>query len=159
MGEKVIRPREAARNWMIWPVKCFVESNAGWTTGTDNGELKQPALANFVTEAMHHFDGSRYQLAAYVVMPNHVHLIVRPADAKEDGYRVDSEKLEAIQRTKNQRGYKESWYTVAAREFRSDHSRRRATLSDLAIHRSQSRKGRVVARCVSALGQAGVGTT
>jgi len=47
-------------------------------------ELKQPALADFITNAMHHFDGSRYELGAYVVMPNHVHLIVRPADAKED---------------------------------------------------------------------------
>lgn len=27
---------------------------------------------------MHHFDGSRYELDAYVVMPNHVHVLLRP---------------------------------------------------------------------------------
>lgn len=40
--------------------------------------LKDPALAVHVTEAMHHFDGHRYELDSYVVMPNHVHAIVRP---------------------------------------------------------------------------------
>jgi len=33
-----------------------------------------------VTDSLHHFDGERYELACYVVMPNHVHLIVRPFD-------------------------------------------------------------------------------
>jgi REP element-mobilizing transposase RayT len=27
---------------------------------------------------MHHFDGDRYELGAYVVMPNHTHAVVRP---------------------------------------------------------------------------------
>jgi REP element-mobilizing transposase RayT len=40
--------------------------------------LKDPALAAFVTSAMHHFDGERYELGCYVVMPNHAHVIVRP---------------------------------------------------------------------------------
>jgi REP element-mobilizing transposase RayT len=40
--------------------------------------LKDLALAEFVTSAMHHFDGQRYELGAYVVMPNHVHAVARP---------------------------------------------------------------------------------
>lgn len=32
-----------------------------------------------VEDALHHFDGERYQLGAYVIMPNHVHVLVRPA--------------------------------------------------------------------------------
>jgi putative transposase len=40
--------------------------------------LKDPSFAALVTEAMHHFDGTRYELSAYVVMPNHVHALVRP---------------------------------------------------------------------------------
>jgi REP element-mobilizing transposase RayT len=40
--------------------------------------LKQAVLAGFVTSAMHHFDDDRYELDCYVVMPNHVHVIVRP---------------------------------------------------------------------------------
>jgi REP element-mobilizing transposase RayT len=40
--------------------------------------LKDRALAKLVVDAMHHFDGQRYELGSYVVMPNHVHGIVRP---------------------------------------------------------------------------------
>jgi putative transposase len=40
--------------------------------------LKQTHLAKLVTSSMHHFDGERYELCCYVVMPNHVHAILRP---------------------------------------------------------------------------------
>ncbi len=40
--------------------------------------LKEPFCAALLTETMHHFDGKRYELGAYVVMPNHVHVIVQP---------------------------------------------------------------------------------
>jgi len=42
--------------------------------------LRDPSAAKFMTNAMHHFDGIRYELDAYVVMPNHVHVIVRPTE-------------------------------------------------------------------------------
>jgi REP element-mobilizing transposase RayT len=42
--------------------------------------LKEPPLTAHLTEAMHHFDGQRYELGAYVVMPNHCHAVVRPFD-------------------------------------------------------------------------------
>jgi hypothetical protein len=44
--------------------------------------LRRPHLASFVTQAMHHFDASRYELDCYVVMPNHVHAIVRPTECQ-----------------------------------------------------------------------------
>lgn len=40
--------------------------------------LKEPGHASHVVESLHHFDGERYELDCYVVMPNHVHVIVRP---------------------------------------------------------------------------------
>lgn len=40
--------------------------------------LKDPACASLLREAMLHFDGTRYELGAFVVMPNHVHALVRP---------------------------------------------------------------------------------
>jgi REP element-mobilizing transposase RayT len=46
--------------------------------GIGSCPLKRPALAAFLTTAMHHFDSERYELGCYVVMPNHVHGIVRP---------------------------------------------------------------------------------
>jgi putative transposase len=40
--------------------------------------LRESAHAAIVAEAMHHFDGDRYELGSYVIMPNHVHVLVRP---------------------------------------------------------------------------------
>ncbi len=38
--------------------------------------LSRPELARVVTNTLHHFDGQRYHLGDFVVMPNHVHLLV-----------------------------------------------------------------------------------
>lgn len=40
--------------------------------------LRQPAIARLVVEALRHFDGQRYRLHAWCVMPNHVHVVVEP---------------------------------------------------------------------------------
>jgi putative DNA methylase len=39
-----------------------------------------PAERNRVMAALRHFDGERYRLDAFVVMNDHVHVLVRPAD-------------------------------------------------------------------------------
>jgi REP element-mobilizing transposase RayT len=50
--------------------------------------LKDTALAAILTNSLHHFDGERYELDCYVIMPNHLHVIARPllqgAQALED---------------------------------------------------------------------------
>jgi len=35
-------------------------------------------VSALVEDALHHFDGSRYVLDAYAVMPNHVHVLMKP---------------------------------------------------------------------------------
>ena len=40
--------------------------------------LNDAALSSKVESALKHFDGERYRLGHYVVMPNHVHALVRP---------------------------------------------------------------------------------
>lgn len=37
--------------------------------------LRDPACARIVASAFHHFDHERYELASFVVMPNHVHAL------------------------------------------------------------------------------------
>jgi putative transposase len=37
--------------------------------------LRKPAVAQIVEDNLRHFDGDRYQLGDFVVMPNHVHLL------------------------------------------------------------------------------------
>jgi REP element-mobilizing transposase RayT len=40
--------------------------------------LKRPEVASVVAGAIKHFEGARYHLHAWVVMPNHVHTVLRP---------------------------------------------------------------------------------
>ncbi|MGZ0707950.1 transposase [Coraliomargarita sp. W4R53] len=40
--------------------------------------LREPQLAQIVEGAFHHFDGERYHLFAWVVMPNHFHVLFQP---------------------------------------------------------------------------------
>ena len=49
--------------------------------GTGTCPFAQPELAGIVQEALRHFDGDRYSLYAFCVMPNHVHAVVRPGTA------------------------------------------------------------------------------
>jgi REP element-mobilizing transposase RayT len=40
--------------------------------------LADPSIAALVQSALRHFDGVRYRLHAWVVMPNHVHVVMTP---------------------------------------------------------------------------------
>jgi len=40
--------------------------------------LKQPEIAALVADALRYFDGQRYGLHAWCVMPNHTHVVVQP---------------------------------------------------------------------------------
>jgi len=43
--------------------------------------LRDPAIARLVEDNFREFSGERYQLLAWVVMPNHVHVLFRPQKA------------------------------------------------------------------------------
>lgn len=40
--------------------------------------LRQPEIGSLVEQALQHFDGERYNLLVWVIMPNHVHCIIEP---------------------------------------------------------------------------------
>jgi 5-methyltetrahydrofolate--homocysteine methyltransferase len=44
--------------------------------------MKDPAIAEIVRDALFHFDGKRYHVGAWCIMPNHVHCILRPLDGQ-----------------------------------------------------------------------------
>lgn len=46
--------------------------------GQGGCELRRPEIAGLVAETLRHFDGVRHRLAAWCVMPNHVHAVVEP---------------------------------------------------------------------------------
>jgi REP element-mobilizing transposase RayT len=52
--------------------------------GAGSCMLRQTIAGDIVEAKLRHFDGVRYELGAYVVMPNHVHALVRPySDASQ----------------------------------------------------------------------------
>jgi leucyl-tRNA synthetase len=51
--------------------------------GHGSCHLNHPAIAEMVLGALKHFDGERYKLLAWAIMPNHVHAVVAPANGHE----------------------------------------------------------------------------
>jgi Rad3-related DNA helicase/REP element-mobilizing transposase RayT len=45
--------------------------------------LKRPEISQIAADALSHFAGSRYQLLAWCIMPNHIHAVVQPAPGFE----------------------------------------------------------------------------
>jgi len=46
--------------------------------GSGNCWLGQPEIARIVEDALLHFDGERYRLIVWTIMPNHVHVLIEP---------------------------------------------------------------------------------
>ncbi|MEK0182777.1 transposase, partial [Microcoleus anatoxicus] len=59
--------------------QLFSEKINNWLdAGMGSCYLKEPHIAKIVADALHYFNGDRYILGEWVVMPNHVHLLVTP---------------------------------------------------------------------------------
>ena len=71
-------PREALAREMMRRVEVWLDQGMGSCC------LKTPELAQRVVNAMTATDGARCELGCYVVMPNHVHAIVRPLHPATD---------------------------------------------------------------------------
>ena len=59
----------------------------GYLHSTSDGPfwLNDSRVAAIVAEDFHHFDGQRYRLDAFCVMPNHVHTVLMPLPTTEAG--------------------------------------------------------------------------
>ena len=60
--------------------------------GAGSCVLRQPECAEIVQNALLHFDGERYQLIAWCVMPNHVHVLFETFEGHPIGRVVHSRK-------------------------------------------------------------------
>jgi len=54
--------------------------------------LRQPEIAQLVEDALLHFDGERYRLIAWTIMPNHVHVLIEALAGHRLGDMVSSRK-------------------------------------------------------------------
>ena len=53
-------------------IEKYLDSNYG------ECHLKNPAIALSIVETLEKFDGIKFKLASWVIMPNHVHLLLKP---------------------------------------------------------------------------------
>ena len=71
-----VTPEDAARLRLLYSerVEKYLDSGKGecW--------LARSEIAGIVADALRHFDGERYDLHAWCVMPNHVHIVVQPRE-------------------------------------------------------------------------------
>ncbi len=59
----------------------FTERMDGWLdAGHGNCTLRDRQISGIVENALRFFDGARYGLGPFVIMPNHVHLLFQPAE-------------------------------------------------------------------------------
>lgn len=73
MKRSLSRAEEVRLSRMFrWKIEALLDSGVGacW--------LAQPKIAEIASEALRHFDGVRYRLFAWCVMPNHVHALFHP---------------------------------------------------------------------------------
>ncbi len=82
--EAILQHAMAAKRPLTWHEQ---EELFGWYScrvdgylDAGHGEcwLRQPAIAELVASAIKFFEGARYDLQAWVVMPNHVHAVLQP---------------------------------------------------------------------------------
>ena len=82
--ERQHRPPHSDRTWQELSREAMRRVERWLDQGMGSCLLRHPDAAAALAEAMHRLDGQRYELAAYVIMPNHVHAIVRPLAGDED---------------------------------------------------------------------------
>jgi len=74
-GETPALPRASSDNARILRRRIEVYLDRG----DGRACLRDPRIAGLVQDALCHFDGTRYHLHAWVVMPNHVHILLAMA--------------------------------------------------------------------------------
>jgi REP element-mobilizing transposase RayT len=66
------------------------ERDAFLDAGSGNCWLRRSEIAQIVEDALLHFDGQRYRLLAWTIMPNHVHALIEPGADQRLGNIVSS---------------------------------------------------------------------
>ena len=80
--ESIIHRAEAGNRPLTWQEQkelfnWYSERVDGWlNAGHGDCWLRQPEIASLVAGAIRHFEGQRYTLSDWVVMPNHVHVVI-----------------------------------------------------------------------------------
>jgi putative transposase len=71
-------PHGPNENWETYARSLAVKIETWLDEGMGACWLARPELAKVVVDALHYFDNDQYELDCYVVMPNHIHCLLRP---------------------------------------------------------------------------------
>jgi len=76
------RPKDHSLDWreLVWK-KVFIEREKLLDHDPAVRHLERPELAKIVADALRHFNGERYELIAWVIMPSHFHWLFRPLES------------------------------------------------------------------------------
>ncbi|MGE0544817.1 MAG: transposase [Dehalococcoidia bacterium] len=66
--QQILRIEEGAKRRTV--IEAYLDAGYGAC------HLRDPRISRVVEDALRHFDGERYRLLAWVVMPNHVHVLI-----------------------------------------------------------------------------------
>lgn len=77
------RPTDAAL-WLEYERLAFTSLERWLDSGHGSQALARDEARAALAEEFAHFDGERYALGCYVIMPNHVHAVVRPLEVGRD---------------------------------------------------------------------------
>ena len=69
-----------ASTWNEYDQRFSQRIDAWLDAGRGSCLLARPEVSEIVVAALRHFDGERYDIDAFVVMPNHVHVLVAPRE-------------------------------------------------------------------------------
>ena len=78
----VKHPKPWSADTMLDYRESFPKRLESWLdAGYGACHLRSPRCAEIVADSLHHFDGERYDLASFVIMPNHVHALFQLRNA------------------------------------------------------------------------------
>jgi REP element-mobilizing transposase RayT len=96
---RILDPQERAQQAYLEQRRLFGK----WDTALDTAQngpfwLRDPRIADLVTESLHHRDGRVYDLDAFCIMPNHVHLVYTPLPKADSTYHAMSAIMHSLKR-------------------------------------------------------------
>jgi REP element-mobilizing transposase RayT len=83
LWERMHPPPRTERDWQQLAREISGKTDAWLDEGYGECVFRRPELADEMAKSLLHFQDQRYLTSAYVVMPNHVHVVIKPLNGFE----------------------------------------------------------------------------